>query len=200
VAIRFPYRKTKAAASPMWSWIFAGGEGECFGRGPALVLGHGRAGFEIDRTYVTAGTPEHTVALASADQFTDAYQTAIERATAIAPWYGGSDRRSGLRADMTVTPDPTAALSLRPGQSPTPRRFVSMTIGVTPRQFSRTSSMAFWPIVLLTGDSWSALMIWSAPRWTPSDAKQSEKSATFSPRLISQSQPRLGRELHELPR
>jgi N,N-dimethylformamidase len=78
----------------MWSWIFAG-EGECFGRGPALVLGHGAAGFEIDRTDVTAGTPEQTVALASADQFTDAYQTAIERATAIAPWYGGSDRAFG---------------------------------------------------------------------------------------------------------
>ena len=101
-----PYRKTKAATDPMWSWIFAGVEGECFGGGPALVLGHGAAGFEIDRTDLTAGTPEQTVVLASADQFTDAYQTAIERATAIAPWYGGSDPRSGLRADMTVTPGP----------------------------------------------------------------------------------------------
>ena len=44
--------------------------------------------------------------LASADGFTDAYQTAIERTTAIAPWYGGSDQRSGLRADMAITPGP----------------------------------------------------------------------------------------------
>ena len=100
------YRKTKVAADPTWSWIFAGVEGERFGGGPALVLGHGAAGFEIDRTDTAAGTPEHTVVLASADQFTDAYQTAIERATAIAPWHGGSDPRSGLRADMTITPGP----------------------------------------------------------------------------------------------
>jgi hypothetical protein len=187
-----PYRKTKAAASPMWSWIFAGVEGECFGGGPALVLGHGAAGFEIDRTDVTAGTPGHTVVLASADQFTDAYQTAIERATAIAPWYGGSDPRSGLRADMTVTPGPNggavfttgsisyaATLSFNDNRSDTATILTNVIDG-------------FWPIVLLAGDSWSALMISSAPRWTPSDAQQSEKSATLSPRLISQSQPRLG--------
>jgi N,N-dimethylformamidase len=81
-------------------------ESESFGGGPALVLGHGAAGFEIDRADPQAGTPEHTVALAAADTFTDAYQTAIERTTAIAPWYGGSDPRSGLRADMTITLGP----------------------------------------------------------------------------------------------
>jgi N,N-dimethylformamidase len=101
-----PFRKTKAAASSLWSWIFSGVESESFGGGPALVLGHGAAGYEIDRVDAEAGTPEHTVVLASAEGFTDAYQTAIERTTAIAPWYGGSDPRSGLRADMTVTPGP----------------------------------------------------------------------------------------------
>lgn len=100
------YRKTEAASKSRWSWIFSGVEGETFGGGLALVLGHGAAGFELDRTDAADGTPEHTVVLASADNFTDAYQTAIERATAIAPWYGGSDPRSGLRADMTVTPGP----------------------------------------------------------------------------------------------
>jgi N,N-dimethylformamidase len=100
------YRKAQSAASPRWSWIFAGVESETFGAGPALVLGHGAAGFELDRVDAGAGTPEHTVVLASADGFTDAYQTAIERTTAIAPWYGGSDPRSGLRADMTITPGP----------------------------------------------------------------------------------------------
>jgi N,N-dimethylformamidase len=79
---------------------------ESFGGGPALVLGHGAAGFEIDRTDADAGTPEHTIVLATADGFTDAYQTAIERTTAIAPWYGGSDPRSGLRADMPITQGP----------------------------------------------------------------------------------------------
>jgi N,N-dimethylformamidase len=93
-------------------------DGERFGGGPALVLGHGAAGFEIDRTDVAAGTPEHTVVLASADQFTDACQTAIERATAIAPWYGGSDPRSGLRADMTITPGPNRGVVFTTGSIP----------------------------------------------------------------------------------
>jgi N,N-dimethylformamidase len=100
------YRKTTAASSSRWSWMFSGVESEGFGGGPALVLGHGAAGYEIDRVDAEAGTPEHTVVLASAEGFTDAYQTAIERTTAIAPWYGGSDPRSGLRADMTITPGP----------------------------------------------------------------------------------------------
>jgi N,N-dimethylformamidase len=101
-----PYRKTDAANDPRWSWIFAGIDEPVFGAGPSLVLGHGAAGFEIDRIDRAGGTPEHTVVLASADGFTDAYQTAMERVTAIAPWLGGSDPRSGLRADMTITPGP----------------------------------------------------------------------------------------------
>jgi N,N-dimethylformamidase len=101
-----PYRKTEAARDPRWSWIFAGINEPVFGAGPSLVLGHGAAGFEIDRVDPAAGTPDHTVVLASADGFTDAYQTAMERVTAIAPWLGGSDPRSGLRADMTITPGP----------------------------------------------------------------------------------------------
>ena len=100
------YCKTTAASSSRWSWIFSGVESDSFGGGPALVLGHGAAGYEIDRVDAEAGTPEHTVVLASAEGFTDAYQTAIELTTAIAPWYGGSDQRSGLRADMTITPGP----------------------------------------------------------------------------------------------
>jgi N,N-dimethylformamidase len=79
------YRKTTAASSLRWSWIFSGVESESFGGGSALVLGHAAAGFEIDRVDAEAGTPEHTIVLASADGFTDAYQTAIERTTAIAP-------------------------------------------------------------------------------------------------------------------
>jgi N,N-dimethylformamidase len=101
-----PYRKTSAAKEPRWSWIFAGVDDDVFGAGPSLVLGHGAAGFEIDRADPAAGTPEHTVILAAADGFTDAYQTAMERVTAVAPWLGGSDPRSGLRADMTITPGP----------------------------------------------------------------------------------------------
>jgi N,N-dimethylformamidase len=101
-----PYAKTDAGKSERWSWVFAGVPDDVFGAGPALVLGHGAAGYEIDRVDTAAGTPEHTVVLAVADGFTDAYQTAIERTTAIAPWHGGSDPRSGLRGDMTITLQP----------------------------------------------------------------------------------------------
>ena len=80
-----PYRKTDSASHPRWSWIFAGIDEAVFGAGRSLVLGHGAAGFEIDRTDPAVGTPEHTVVLATADGFTDAYQTARERVTAIAP-------------------------------------------------------------------------------------------------------------------
>jgi N,N-dimethylformamidase len=100
------YAKTAAGKSERWSWVFEGVPGDTFGAGPALVLGHGAAGFEVDRADAAAGTPEHTVVLASADGFTDAYQTARELVTAIAPWHGGSDPRSGLRADMTITFQP----------------------------------------------------------------------------------------------
>ncbi|MGO8835698.1 MAG: N,N-dimethylformamidase beta subunit family domain-containing protein [Roseiarcus sp.] len=137
-----PYRKTTAAADPRWSWIFSGVDGAVFGAGRSLVLGHGAAGFEIDRADPAAGTPEHTVVLASADGFTDAYQTAMERVTAVAPWLGGSDPRSGLRADMTITRGPNggavfatgsisycATLSFENGQSDTARILANVIDG-----------------------------------------------------------------------
>jgi len=62
--------KTDAANDPRWSWIFAGVDDAVFGDGPSLVLGHGAAGFEIDRIDRAGGTPEHTAVLASADGFT----------------------------------------------------------------------------------------------------------------------------------
>jgi N,N-dimethylformamidase len=106
------------------------------------VLGHGAAGFEIDRADPAAGTPEHTVVLASADGFSNAYQTAMERVTAIAPWLGGADPRSGLRADMTITPGPNggavfttgsisyaATLCFEGGQSDTARILANVLDG-----------------------------------------------------------------------
>ncbi|HQZ12456.1 MAG TPA: hypothetical protein PK286_06175, partial [Devosia sp.] len=101
-----PYRRTEASYSPEWSWVFAGVDAEIVGAGQALVLGHGAAGFEVDGVDARYGTAAHTVVLGSTDGFTDAYQGAIEARNSLDPWSGGSDRRSGVRSDIVLTPGP----------------------------------------------------------------------------------------------
>ena len=101
-----PYRRTAASFTPEFAWVFDGVEGEIVGAGPALVLGHGAAGFEVDKADPVAGTPPDTVVLASSEPLTDAYQGAIETMISVHPWTGGSDRRSGVRADITFLPGP----------------------------------------------------------------------------------------------
>ncbi|WP_156911919.1 N,N-dimethylformamidase beta subunit family domain-containing protein [Kaistia adipata] len=101
-----PFRRSPRSFDPAWSWIFKGVEQEIVGAGPALVLGHGAAGFEVDRTDPRHGTPAHTVVLASTDRFTDAYQGAIEDFNSLNPWSGGSHKASGIRADIAYTPGP----------------------------------------------------------------------------------------------
>ena len=95
-----PFRRTAASFAPEYAWIFAGIEGEILGAGPSLVLNHGAAGFEIDKADVRNGTPHHAVVLASTEQFTDAYWAAIECFPQVNPWMGGSDKRSGIQADI----------------------------------------------------------------------------------------------------
>jgi N,N-dimethylformamidase len=101
-----PFRRSPESFDPAWSWIFKGVEDEIVGAGPALVLGHGAAGFEVDRTEPRHGTPAHTVVLASTDRFTDAYQGAIEDYNSLNPWSGGSHKASGIRADIVFTSGP----------------------------------------------------------------------------------------------
>jgi N,N-dimethylformamidase len=101
-----PYRRTDAGRAPEWAWVFEGVDGDVFGAGPALVLGHGAAGFEVDKADRLAGTPAAAVVLASSEPLTDAYQGAIETMNSVHPWTGGSNPRSGLRADMVFLPLP----------------------------------------------------------------------------------------------
>lgn len=101
-----PFQRTPQSFEATWSWIFVGVEQEIVGAGPALVLGHGAAGFEVDRTDPRHGTPAHTVVLASTDRFTDAYQGAIEDFNSLNPWSGGSHKASGIQADIVFTPGP----------------------------------------------------------------------------------------------
>jgi N,N-dimethylformamidase len=86
--------------------VFVGVAGDVFGAGPALVLGHGAAGFEVDKADRLAGTPAAAVVLASSEPLTDAYQGAIETMNSVHPWTGGSNPRSGLRADVVYLPLP----------------------------------------------------------------------------------------------
>lgn len=98
-----PYRRRRDEVCASWSWIFDGVDGEIFGAGPALVLGQGAAGFEVDRISHFYGTPAHTIVLASTEGFTDAYQGVIEERNSLDPWSGGSDPRSGIRSDIAIT-------------------------------------------------------------------------------------------------
>jgi N,N-dimethylformamidase len=97
-----PFRRSAASFDPEWAWIFHGVPDEIIGAGPSLVLGHGAAGFEVDKADPRNGTPPHAVVLASTDGFTDAYQGTIEAFGALHPWTGGSDPRSGVRADILM--------------------------------------------------------------------------------------------------
>jgi N,N-dimethylformamidase len=100
------FRRTPRSFEPEFAWMFRGVESELVGAGPALVLGHGAAGFEVDRTDPRYGTPAHTEVLAATDRFTDAYQTAIETANQIHPWMGGSHPASGVGAEIAYTAGP----------------------------------------------------------------------------------------------
>lgn len=100
------YHRTRASYQPEWSWIFNGIDGDVVGDGPSLVLGHGAAGFEIDKADALNGTPPHAVILASTKGFTDAYQAAIECFPQVNPWLGGSDPRSGIRSDILLMHGP----------------------------------------------------------------------------------------------
>jgi N,N-dimethylformamidase len=94
-----PYRRLPASRDPDVAFIFEGVDSDVFGDGPALVLNHGAAGFEVDRASAAQGTPAHARILATAFGLTDAYQLAVEELISTSPWTGGSVSRL-LGADM----------------------------------------------------------------------------------------------------
>lgn len=101
-----PFHRTAESFAPEWSWIFAGVEDETVGGGRSLVLGHGAAGFEVDKADLRNGTPPHAVVLASTKGFTDAYQAAVESFPQAHPWLGGSHPRSGIQGDIVFIHGP----------------------------------------------------------------------------------------------
>lgn len=74
-----PYRRQSDSFDARAKFIFANiGENELIGDFPNLVNIYGAAGFELDRADYTLGTPPHALILATANEFTDAFQHAIE--------------------------------------------------------------------------------------------------------------------------
>ena len=101
-----PYQRHPESFDPRVAFIFEGIDaGELIGDFPALVLEHGAGGFEIDRADCALGTPEHALVLASATDFTDRYQVAIEDQLVSTPNTGGSQTPL-VRSDMVYFEGP----------------------------------------------------------------------------------------------
>ena len=83
-----PYRVEAAAAAGRAGFILEGIDLAAPLGGAGSVLG-GPAGFEIDRADPALGTPANTVLVASAREFSDAYQGAVEDVTTADSQQGG---------------------------------------------------------------------------------------------------------------
>jgi N,N-dimethylformamidase beta subunit-like protein/concanavalin A-like lectin/glucanase superfamily protein len=84
-----PYRVEAAAAAGRAAFILEGIDLAAPLDGAGSVLG-GPAGFEIDRADPALGTPAHAVLVASAREFSDAYQGAVEDVTTADSQQGGT--------------------------------------------------------------------------------------------------------------
>lgn len=74
-----PYSRQRDSFDPRAKFIFANiGDDELIGDFPNLVSAHGAAGVEVDRADMALGTPDHALVLATASDFSDGFQHAIE--------------------------------------------------------------------------------------------------------------------------
>jgi N,N-dimethylformamidase len=109
-----PYKRMPGSLDPRAAFIFESvGKDELIGDFPSLMLAHGAAGHEIDRMDHSLGTPPHTLLLAAAMGYTDAYQHVVEE-------LAGADSKQGgtveprVRSDMVFfeTPNGGAVFSV----------------------------------------------------------------------------------------
>ena len=107
-----PYRRTARGRDPDVAWVFEGVDGDLVGE-RGLVM-DAAAGDELDRADAAHGTPPETIVLASAEDFSDAYQLVIEDALEMLPGSGGS-AEPRVRADMTLTPHPSGGATFAVG-------------------------------------------------------------------------------------
>ena len=92
-----PYEMQEAAHDPRCAWIFDGVRGPELGAHGSVL--DGAAGFEIDRADADLGTPPHALTLATARDFSDAYQATSEDILTSDSQQGGSVSPL-VRADM----------------------------------------------------------------------------------------------------
>jgi N,N-dimethylformamidase len=101
-----PYRRQPDSFDARAAFIFEGiGKDELIGDFPSLVLGHGAAGFEIDRLDHALGTPDHALLLASSFEHSDSYRLAIEDQLVTGAATGGSQHPL-VRADLVYFEGP----------------------------------------------------------------------------------------------
>ena len=94
-----PYHRQPGSRDPRAAFIFEGiGDEGPIGDFPSLVMEHGAAGFELDRIDYSLGTPSHTILLATATDFSDAYQHVVEE-------INESDSRQGGTVNELVKAD-----------------------------------------------------------------------------------------------
>ena len=93
-----PYKISKENFNVETQFIFENIDGNELLGDYGLVMG-GAAGFEIDRTDKKLGTPENTILIASAQDFSDAYQHVVEEVIAMNPDEGGS-KNELVRSDI----------------------------------------------------------------------------------------------------
>jgi N,N-dimethylformamidase len=86
-----PYRRQPESFDARAAFIFEGiGADELIGDFPSMVQPHGAAGDEVDRLDFALGTPPHTLLLATASGFSDAYQHVIEENNVADSQQGGT--------------------------------------------------------------------------------------------------------------
>lgn len=100
-----PYRRTPASRDPRVSFIFEGVAGDLIGDLPALMLGYGAAGLELDRYDPQLGSPLHALVVASATGMPDEYIADIDEFPACVPNLMGHSGPT-VRADMTYVEYP----------------------------------------------------------------------------------------------
>ena len=101
-----PYRRQPGSFDPRAAFIFEGvGRDELIGNFDSLVLGHGAAGYELDRFDHALGTPAHALLLASSFGHGDTYSGATEDG----PQHAGRTHEGDdplLRSDMVYFEGP----------------------------------------------------------------------------------------------
>lgn len=100
-----PYARAEGSFDQRAAFIFRGISDELIGDFPSLVSGWGAAGAEIDRVDERLGSPPHTLVLATATGFSDAYHHAIDDALMSTSSQVGSISPL-VRADMAYTEYP----------------------------------------------------------------------------------------------